>query len=67
MPLTRTKDILDAAQDWINWGKQFGWACYGCDDHDSGSFHRNIELRGIPFTITRAMRDDIDRVINSRT
>lgn len=64
MPLTKTRDILAAANDWIDWGRKFGWVCYGCDDRDSASFHRKDDMRGLPFNITRSMRQDIDAVLS---
>jgi hypothetical protein len=62
MPLTETKEILAAAHDWIAWGEKFNWVCFGCDDYDAASYHRKADPRGIPFTITRSMRQDIDAV-----
>ena len=57
-------EIIAAGRAWKEWGGQFGWEVFGMNGNDDAGFHRLADgANGLPFTITKAMREDIDRVL----
>lgn len=69
MPKMSKKEIntiVAQAKDWSAWGRQFNWTVYGYWGAQSAGFHRDNDPHGLPFTITRGMRDDIDSMINQQ-
>lgn len=66
------KEILAAVEDWKSWGEKFGWVLIGLgsaqhNEHNEAGFRRAGDRPqwpwGAQFSITRGMREDIDRAM----